>query len=206
MIINVHACSPCAALSHEREHRWTSRAKRWAAAARPGTAASTAPRHWRQFNASGAKRTAAGIVTNLTPYLATLNLKLPTEDVRQPSLFIPEIDSRPAIHSLPKEVFKPPDNRIHDPSQPAMASSLRPAMRAARAVARVRPSLPITASRLFSSSSPSSAQPPQQPGRDLEVGELQGAEFKIEPLRRVGEDPATMRARLLCAFSETPFT
>ncbi|KAK3360188.1 Flavinator of succinate dehydrogenase-domain-containing protein [Lasiosphaeria hispida] len=33
--------------------------------------------------------------------------------------------------------------------------------------------------------------------RDLEVGELQGAKFKIEPLRRVGETPSTMRARLL---------
>ncbi|KAH8811878.1 Flavinator of succinate dehydrogenase-domain-containing protein [Xylogone sp. PMI_703] len=32
---------------------------------------------------------------------------------------------------------------------------------------------------------------------ELEVGELQGAKFKIEPLRRVGEDPDTMRARLL---------
>ncbi|KAL2017994.1 hypothetical protein VTK56DRAFT_1374 [Thermocarpiscus australiensis] len=40
-------------------------------------------------------------------------------------------------------------------------------------------------------------QQQQQPPRDLEVGELQGAKFKIEPLRRVGEDPATMRARLL---------
>ncbi|KAK3899773.1 endoplasmic reticulum vesicle protein 25 [Staphylotrichum tortipilum] len=42
-----------------------------------------------------------------------------------------------------------------------------------------------------------SSSPSDLPGRDLEVGELQGASFKIEPLRRVGEDPATMRARLL---------
>ncbi|KAM7204305.1 Flavinator of succinate dehydrogenase domain containing protein [Rhypophila sp. PSN 637] len=34
-------------------------------------------------------------------------------------------------------------------------------------------------------------------GRDLEVGELEGAKFRVEPLRRTGEDPATMRARLL---------
>jgi hypothetical protein len=33
---------------------------------------------------------------------------------------------------------------------------------------------------------------------ELGVGELQGAQFKIEPLRRVGEDDATKRARLLC--------
>ncbi|KFA52016.1 hypothetical protein S40293_02972 [Stachybotrys chartarum IBT 40293] len=32
---------------------------------------------------------------------------------------------------------------------------------------------------------------------ELGVGELQGAQFKIEPLRRVGEDDATKRARLL---------
>ncbi|RFU31846.1 hypothetical protein B7463_g4464, partial [Scytalidium lignicola] len=32
---------------------------------------------------------------------------------------------------------------------------------------------------------------------ELEVGELQGAKFKIEPLRRIGEDSETMRARLL---------
>ena len=33
---------------------------------------------------------------------------------------------------------------------------------------------------------------------ELEVGELEGAKFRIEPLRRVGEDPNTMRARLIC--------
>lgn len=33
---------------------------------------------------------------------------------------------------------------------------------------------------------------------DLEVGEMEGASFKVEPLRRIGEDSATMRARLLC--------
>ncbi|KAK4452339.1 succinate dehydrogenase assembly factor 2, mitochondrial [Podospora aff. communis PSN243] len=38
---------------------------------------------------------------------------------------------------------------------------------------------------------------PDQAGRDLEVGELQGAKFKIEPLRRTGETPETTRARLL---------
>lgn len=35
---------------------------------------------------------------------------------------------------------------------------------------------------------------------EMGVGELEGAQFKIEPLRRVGEDPETMRARLTCAF------
>ena len=74
-------------------------------------------------------------------------------------------------------------------------ASLRPA---ARAAARARPSLSSLlrlAPRRFESSTS------QPPARDLDVGELQGASFKIEPLRRVGEDPATMRARLLCASS-----
>jgi hypothetical protein len=40
--------------------------------------------------------------------------------------------------------------------------------------------------------------PEDGPNADLGVGELEGAKFKVEPLRREGEDPATMRARLLC--------
>lgn len=32
----------------------------------------------------------------------------------------------------------------------------------------------------------------------LEVGEIEGVELKVEPLRRTGEDGNTMRARLLC--------
>ena len=45
----------------------------------------------------------------------------------------------------------------------------------------------------------------QQPGdpdkvspSELGVGEMEGAAFKVEPIRRVGEDAVTMRARLLC--------
>lgn len=33
---------------------------------------------------------------------------------------------------------------------------------------------------------------------DLEVGEIEGGSFRVEPLRRTGEDVNTMRARLLC--------
>jgi succinate dehydrogenase flavin-adding protein (antitoxin of CptAB toxin-antitoxin module) len=50
--------------------------------------------------------------------------------------------------------------------------------------------------RSASSSSPSAASA-SNPGKPLEVGELEGASFKIEPLRRTGEDISTMRARLL---------
>ncbi|KAI1270572.1 DUF339-domain-containing protein [Xylariaceae sp. FL1019] len=38
---------------------------------------------------------------------------------------------------------------------------------------------------------------PQRQAGELSVGELEGASFKIEPLRRVGEDEKTMRARLV---------
>lgn len=33
---------------------------------------------------------------------------------------------------------------------------------------------------------------------DLEVGEIEGGTFKVEPIRRTGEDVNTTRARLLC--------
>lgn len=33
---------------------------------------------------------------------------------------------------------------------------------------------------------------------ELDVGEIEGGTFKVEPIRRTGEDAATMRARLLC--------
>ncbi|KAK8126783.1 Succinate dehydrogenase assembly factor 2 [Apiospora kogelbergensis] len=39
------------------------------------------------------------------------------------------------------------------------------------------------------------SRPPAQV--DIGVGELEGAKFKIEPMRRVGEDDKTMRARLV---------
>lgn len=36
---------------------------------------------------------------------------------------------------------------------------------------------------------------------ELGVGEMEGAKFKVEPLRRTGEDANTMRARLLCPYN-----
>lgn len=39
---------------------------------------------------------------------------------------------------------------------------------------------------------------------ELDVGEMEGAKFKVEPIRRTGEDDNTMRARLLCPFASTP--
>jgi hypothetical protein len=41
--------------------------------------------------------------------------------------------------------------------------------------------------------------PEDGPNAEMGVGEMEGAKFKVEPLRRTGEDPNTMRARLLCS-------
>ncbi|KAK0638762.1 Flavinator of succinate dehydrogenase-domain-containing protein [Cercophora newfieldiana] len=78
--------------------------------------------------------------------------------------------------------------------------ALRPARRAftllrasARPVTLTTPRLPIHATRTFVSDPIN----PDQSGRDLEVGELEGAKFRIEPLRRTDETPETTRARLL---------
>jgi len=40
--------------------------------------------------------------------------------------------------------------------------------------------------------------------KDLEVGEIEGSEFKTEPKKREGEDSGTIRARLLCPFLRMP--
>lgn len=40
--------------------------------------------------------------------------------------------------------------------------------------------------------------PKDGPNADLGVGEIEGGSFRVEPLRRTGEDANTMRARLLC--------
>jgi hypothetical protein len=42
------------------------------------------------------------------------------------------------------------------------------------------------------------SQPNGGANSELGVGEMEGAKFKVEPLRRTGEDANTIRARLLC--------
>lgn len=44
---------------------------------------------------------------------------------------------------------------------------------------------------------------PASPSGEYGVGEMEGAQFKIEPLRRTGEDLPTMRSRLLCSYTFT---
>lgn len=41
-------------------------------------------------------------------------------------------------------------------------------------------------------------QPPSSENEGLDVGEIEGGSFKVEPLRRTGEEDNTMRSRLLC--------
>ncbi|KAI0134166.1 TPR repeat protein [Xylariales sp. AK1849] len=71
----------------------------------------------------------------------------------------------------------------------------RPVRRALpRAVAALRPFSTTPGFRARVSNAP-----PVDPATqgEMGVGELEGAEFKIEPMRRVGEDERTMRARLV---------
>ena len=44
-------------------------------------------------------------------------------------------------------------------------------------------------------------KPQGEADEELDVGEMEGAQFKVHPLRRTGEDINTIRARLLCPFS-----
>jgi succinate dehydrogenase assembly factor 2 len=61
-------------------------------------------------------------------------------------------------------------------------------------------SLTITSAVLRKNPATHSETSGSDSSKDLEVGELQGASFKVEPLRRKGEDERTMRGRLLCMF------
>lgn len=51
-------------------------------------------------------------------------------------------------------------------------------------------------------------KPAPQDGNNAElgVGEIEGGKFRIEPIRRVGEDANTMRARLICPSLIAPST
>ena len=42
--------------------------------------------------------------------------------------------------------------------------------------------------------------PDEGSNTELGVGEMEGGQFKVEPIRRTGEDGNTIRARLLCPF------
>lgn len=86
-----------------------------------------------------------------------------------------------------------------------MATTSMAALRAS-ALRRFRPSsvsMPfrgIATSALRLSSSQPPRMVPEDAPREMDVGELQGAKFRVEPLRRTGEDDNTKRARLVCKF------
>ncbi|KAL2687211.1 hypothetical protein Neosp_004764 [[Neocosmospora] mangrovei] len=69
-----------------------------------------------------------------------------------------------------------------------VSRTMRPAVAASGRRFVIMRSLSMTTSRRADDASQAS---------ELGVGELQGAKFRIEPLRRVGEDDATKRARLV---------
>lgn len=87
---------------------------------------------------------------------------------------------------------------------PPLRALLRPAA-ATRGILSLLPRAVITTTpRRLQSSSTSSSPAAETPQQDLQVGELQGATFRIEPLRRTGESHETMRARLLCPSCPPP--
>ncbi|XWW96386.1 hypothetical protein V2A60_004360 [Cordyceps javanica] len=82
-------------------------------------------------------------------------------------------------------------------------SALRPAARQAlrtqqrRTLSACARRCMATPSDAYGSARMPRMQPDEEPTGELAVGELQGAKFRIEPLRRVGETDTTKRARLL---------
>ena len=59
-------------------------------------------------------------------------------------------------------------------------------------------SVPENTERMTGGTQPGA--PSSGPNAELEVGEIQGGTFKVEPHRRSGESEDTLRARLLCLF------
>ncbi|EJP66322.1 TPR repeat protein [Beauveria bassiana ARSEF 2860] len=83
-------------------------------------------------------------------------------------------------------------------------SVVRPAARRAllrsqqrRALSACAPRLHATPSDAYGSVKMPRMRPDEEPTGELAVGELHGAQFRVEPLRRVGETDTTKRARLL---------
>lgn len=57
-------------------------------------------------------------------------------------------------------------------------------------------SVPENTERMTGGTQPGA--PKDGPNAELGVGEIEGIEFKVKPIKREGEDTSTMRARLLC--------
>ncbi|OTB06946.1 hypothetical protein M426DRAFT_318319 [Hypoxylon sp. CI-4A] len=69
---------------------------------------------------------------------------------------------------------------------------------AARSPLLLRPLSTTTRARYaVHAPNPPPLEPHKQRSKDIGVGELEGTEFRIQPMRRTGEDDGTMRARLV---------
>lgn len=84
--------------------------------------------------------------------------------------------------------------------RPAARRALR-TPRGGRPLSAFAPRCMATPSDAYGSVKMPRMRPDEEPTGELAVGELHGAKFRVEPLRRVGETDATKRARLLCTFS-----
>lgn len=80
--------------------------------------------------------------------------------------------------------------------RPAARRALRSPMR--RPFSAYAPRCMATPSDAYGSVKMPRMRPDDEPTGELAVGELHGAKFRVEPLRRVGETDSTKRARLLC--------
>ncbi|KAI1658191.1 DUF339-domain-containing protein [Daldinia decipiens] len=80
-----------------------------------------------------------------------------------------------------------------------LRSAQRPSAAAVRLFLLRRPLSSTRAARadVFAHNPPPMEPHKQRGPQDIGVGELEGTEFRVEPMRRVGEDDATMRARLV---------
>ncbi|KAJ6779445.1 hypothetical protein PWT90_05424 [Aphanocladium album] len=83
-----------------------------------------------------------------------------------------------------------------NPLRAATRRALR-AQPSSRTFSAFAPRCMATPSSVYGSASMPRMRPDDDPSGEMQVGELQGAKFRIEPLRRVGETPETKRARLL---------
>ncbi|KAK4089724.1 hypothetical protein Purlil1_5827 [Purpureocillium lilacinum] len=176
---------------------------------------------WRQLNlpaqsalgpwdgaGAGGGRQAGWLVAATPGGLAKSAIRFPINPLHQP--FIPSRAGRRANLStvidlsVDSEAYTYFVHRGRTRRITAMAFSIRPVVVARRCVARAcaaststPPTRAVAASlRLYSSSSSSAPVDAPSTG-ELGVGELQGAKFRIEPLRRTGEDAETKRARLV---------
>ena len=79
-----------------------------------------------------------------------------------------------------------------DASPPEMITSVNPDSRPAD-------SIPENTERMLGGTQDSGTSTGHE--TELDVGEMEGGTFKVEPIRRSNEDTRTLRARLLCSFS-----